>query len=133
MSKVTYEVSSVFPTEFAAGLVALGAVGGEVEVCYRGTVMRARVLVPEGVKVPDLRVIKRAATQSVVKEKAPEVVSIKIEEGKVYTKDELEAMSAGQLKKATGLSGKRNEVIQKYLATTAPAVDTEVSEDKAED
>lgn len=115
MSKITYEVASASATEFAKALVLLGAVGAEPEVAYKGNLLRARVHVPSDAVIPKLHCIRQAPVQTAPEVVEQRVVEVKIEEGKVYTREELEAMSAGQLKKATGLQGRRADVIAEYL------------------
>jgi len=108
-----YEISTVQAVEFADALLQFGKVGAKLEVAYKGQLLRARVAVEDDAEVPSLRCIRLAAGQPVEEKKNTFQTTLVDEK---LTREQLEVMSLGEVRKATGISkGGKEEVIKQYL------------------
>lgn len=107
-----YEISTVQAGEFAKALLQFGKVGAKLEVAYKGQLLRARVTVEDDVEVPDMLCVRLAAGQPVEKKKDAQ----KTTEDEKLTREQLETMSLGEIRKATGIAkGGKEDIIKQYL------------------
>lgn len=116
------EVATTQPRFFVEALLILGAVGATLPAdagAFKGAMLRAKVQVPEDVKFEvtnSMRVIEVAdapVAPTPVSKPVPlstDVVSDKL------TREQLEAMSLGEVRKATGIEkGGKEAIIKQYL------------------
>lgn len=111
------EVSSVNTRDFIQSVIACVKAGGEfTDNCasFKGVVLRTQLEFEKESDIPKLPTVMILPGQKA--EKSKEVNSVKIESGKVYTKDELEGMTLAEVRKATGIKeGGKEAIIEEYL------------------
>jgi hypothetical protein len=109
------EVATTQARPFVEALLILGAAGATIPAAFgsfKGAMLRTKVELPDNAKFEKtscMRVTEVKSKEAVVSE--PEKKS-----DEKYTKEQLEQMSLGELRKATGIAqGGKESIIKQYL------------------
>ena len=118
MTKIV-EVASTNPRLFVEAILVLGAAGGTLPKeypTYKGAFLRTKISVPDGAKFEVTNIMRVVENKEEVKKEVKTAVETKVVADEKYTREQLENMSLGEVRKATGIEkGGKEAIIAQYL------------------